>query len=70
MSLVLLGISMSITPDLPEAYIEKKYTNNTSKFMWIDDLKVHYRDEGQGMPIVLIHVPVPLYIPGRIGPKY
>jgi len=23
--------------------------------MWIDDLKVHYRDEGQGMPIVLIH---------------
>ena len=55
MSLVFLGVGMSITPDLTEAYIEKKYTNNTSKFIWIDDLKVHYRDEGQGMPIVLIH---------------
>ena len=55
MSLVFLGVGMSITPDLTEAYIEKKYTNNASKFMRIDDLKVHYRDEGQGMPIVLIH---------------
>lgn len=55
MSLVFLGVGMSITPDLTEAYIEKKYTNNASKFIWIDDLKVHYRDEGQGMPIVLIH---------------
>ena len=55
MSLVFLGVGMRITPDLTEAYIEKKYTNNASKFIWIDDLKVHYRDEGQGMPIVLIH---------------
>ena len=54
-SLVLLGIGMSITPDLSKEYIEKKYTNNASKFLWIDDLKVHYRDEGQGVPIVLIH---------------
>ena len=55
MSLVFLGIDMSITPDLTKEYIENKYTNNASKFIWIDDLKVHYRDEGQGMPIVLIH---------------
>ena len=54
-SLIFLGISMNITPDLTEEYIEKKYTNNSSKFIYVDNLKVHYRDEGQGMPIVLIH---------------
>ena len=54
-SLVFLSIGMSITPDLAEEYIEKKYTNDASKFTWIDNLRVHYRDEGKGMPIVLIH---------------
>ena len=54
-SLVFLGIGMSITPDLTEEYIEKKYTNDASKFTWVDNLRVHYRDEGKGMPIVLIH---------------
>ena len=39
---------------IPE-YIEKKYTSDASKFTWIDNLRVHYRDEGKGMPIVLIH---------------
>ena len=55
-SLVFLGIGMSITPDLTEEYIEKKYTNDASKFTWVDNLKVHYRDEGKGMPLSLIHI--------------
>ena len=53
--LVFMGIGMSITPDLTKEYIEKKYTNNASKFICIDNLNVHYRDEGKGMPVVLIH---------------
>ena len=53
--LVFMGIGMSITPDLTKEYIEKKYTNDASKFTWINNLRVHYRDEGKGMPIVLIH---------------
>ena len=31
------------------------YTNEHSKFMEIDGMQVHYRDEGTGFPIVLIH---------------
>lgn len=32
-----------------------KYTTDQSRFLVIDDMMVHYRDEGQGMPIILLH---------------
>lgn len=32
-----------------------RYTNAYSRFLVLDDLLVHYRDEGQGMPLVLLH---------------
>ncbi len=35
--------------------IEKKYTNNQSKFIDIDGTRVHYRDEGKGPILLLIH---------------
>lgn len=33
----------------------KKYTDSDSQFMEIDGLKVHYKIEGKGFPIVLLH---------------
>ena len=33
----------------------KKYTNEHSKFMEVDGVKIHYRDEGEGFPVVMIH---------------
>ncbi|CAA6826659.1 MAG: Alpha/beta hydrolase fold protein [uncultured Aureispira sp.] len=32
-----------------------KYTTDQSRFLIIDDMLVHYRDEGEGEPIVLLH---------------
>ncbi|GAA4271486.1 alpha/beta hydrolase [Aquimarina gracilis] len=41
--------------DIPVQDLKVKYTNTSSKFMDIDGIQVHYRDEGKGMPLVLIH---------------
>jgi len=41
--------------DIPLETLKAKYTNEPSKFMEIDSLQVHYRIEGEGKPIVLIH---------------
>ena len=44
-----------IKPDTPLIELKSKYANAESKFMNIDGLPVHYRIEGSGSPIVLIH---------------
>ncbi len=41
--------------DIPIEALKAKYTNEHSKFIEIDGMQVHYRDEGTGIPIVLIH---------------
>ena len=42
-------------PDIPVDLLKAKYTNASSKFMDIDGMQVHYRVEGEGEPLVLIH---------------
>ncbi len=49
--LVLLNVRM----DIPVETLSKEYTNEHSFFMDIDGTLVHYRDEGQGEPLMLIH---------------
>lgn len=46
--------SMGITAH-PLAELTEKYTDETSKFMAVDDLVIHYRDEGTGPTLVLLH---------------
>ncbi len=46
--------SMGITAQ-PLAELTEKYTDETSKFMAVDDLVIHYRDEGTGPTLVLLH---------------
>ncbi|MEO7386458.1 MAG: alpha/beta hydrolase [Gammaproteobacteria bacterium] len=50
-----LGIALWAYRDIPGAELEAKYADATSKFMTIDGVRFHYRDEGQGPVVVLIH---------------
>ena len=48
-------IASGIRPDIPVEKLKPKYANEQSHFIVIDGLTVHYRDEGQGFPLVLLH---------------
>lgn len=48
-------IFLAYTGDIPVDQLKEKYANQESKFISIDGMQVHYRDEGESMPIVLIH---------------
>ena len=43
------------TETIDSNWIEQKYTNEASRFISVDGNRVHYRDEGEGEVIVLIH---------------
>jgi pimeloyl-ACP methyl ester carboxylesterase len=53
--LIILLIRLGFTPDIPFADLKLKYTDEHSQFIPIDDMDVHYRIEGQGPPVLLIH---------------
>ena len=58
-----------VTPDLPLDFIKNKYAGPPSKFMALNGMQVHYRDEGDGDVILLIHGTDLLYIHGKNGRK-
>lgn len=41
--------------DIPVETLAQEYANEQSRFVEVDGLNVHYRDEGEGEPLVLIH---------------
>lgn len=53
--LVLIVIGSGIRFDIPVEKLKSKYANEHSKFVTIDGLTVHYRDEGKGFPLLLLH---------------
>lgn len=53
--LLLLMIFKGSYADISVEELKKAYTNQYSKFIEIDGMQVHYRDEGNGFPIVLLH---------------
>ena len=52
---LILAVNSAVYSDIPVADLKVKYANEFSKFIEIDGMQVHYRIEGKGMPIVLIH---------------
>lgn len=52
---VLFFIGSGIRFDIPVEKLKAKYANEQSRFISIDGLTVHYRDEGKGFPLVLLH---------------
>ena len=54
-TLFFVGCGVLYSPDIPVSTLKKTYANEHSKFIAIDGMEVHYRDEGYGQPIILIH---------------
>jgi pimeloyl-ACP methyl ester carboxylesterase len=50
-----LLVALWVYRDIPAAELEAKYINDASKFVNIDGVRMHFRDEGKGPPVVLIH---------------
>ena len=53
-SLFVLFIS-NITNDITLEELKKEFKNKNSKFVEIDGVFIHYVDEGEGIPVVLLH---------------
>ena len=51
---LVLGIYL-YSPDISVSELKKNYANQHSQFIEIDGMNVHYRDEGEGQAIVLLH---------------
>lgn len=54
-SLVGLVITLWVYRDIPANVLEAEYGTPPSQFIMIDGVRVHFRDEGTGPPVVLIH---------------
>lgn len=53
--LLLVIVFTQLRCDIPLSKLVPKYTNAESKFMELDGMQVHYRVEGNGPPLVLVH---------------
>jgi alpha/beta hydrolase fold len=52
---VALGIASQVTGDLPLDELKRSYAGGASRFVDVGGLAVHYRDEGEGPPLLLLH---------------
>lgn len=53
--LVIFLTIVGYQPDVPIQTLKAKYANAASEFLTLDNLEVHYRIEGKGHPLVLLH---------------
>ncbi|QIZ84808.1 alpha/beta hydrolase [Bermanella marisrubri] len=51
----LSGCTAMGTATLPYDQLAKKYTNSESQYIEVNGLTIHYRDEGSGPPLLLLH---------------
>ena len=52
---IALLVAAWVYRDIPAEVLEAKYTTPASRFLNVDGVRIHYRDEGSGPPLVLIH---------------
>jgi pimeloyl-ACP methyl ester carboxylesterase len=52
---LLLLLGALVYRDIPTAELEAKYATPASKYLEVDGVRVHYRDEGTGPAVMLIH---------------
>jgi pimeloyl-ACP methyl ester carboxylesterase len=55
LGLVLLGLASMIRPDIPVERLIPAYADSSSRFIGIDGMQVHVREEGSGPAVLLIH---------------
>ncbi|MFP2929699.1 alpha/beta fold hydrolase [Pyxidicoccus sp. 3LG] len=53
--LVGAGLAAGMRADIPASELEARYATPPSRFVEVDGLRIHYRDEGQGPVLVLLH---------------
>ena len=53
--LLIFVIGNGVYADISVKDLKNEFANEHSQFIEIDEMNVHYRDEGEGFPIVLIH---------------
>ena len=55
LALVAFAAAAWVWRDIPAETLEARYASSASRFAAIDGARIHYRDEGTGPPVVLIH---------------
>ena len=55
LALISFAVAAWIWRDIPAERLEARYGTEASRFAAIDGARIHYRDEGQGPAVVLIH---------------
>jgi pimeloyl-ACP methyl ester carboxylesterase len=59
LSLAVIAIALMAAllyrPDIPPGGLELLYTDSDSHFVELDGVRVHYKDEGSGQPVLLLH---------------
>ncbi|MDH3977834.1 MAG: alpha/beta hydrolase, partial [Gammaproteobacteria bacterium] len=50
-----LGVALYAYRDIPAEVLEARYVNEASRFINIDGARIHYRDEGEGPAVLLLH---------------
>lgn len=48
-------LALPVRPDLPLEELLPRYATGASQFREVQGIQTHYRDQGQGLPIVLLH---------------
>ncbi|MBF8964165.1 alpha/beta hydrolase [Pontibacter sp. FD36] len=52
---ILVAFALMIRADIPAEELKARYTTASSRFVHIDGADLHFRDEGKGTPIILLH---------------
>ncbi|HET6149722.1 MAG TPA: alpha/beta hydrolase [Polyangia bacterium] len=55
LALVVAGIFSQLRADLPLEVVRARWATGSSRFAEVDGMQVHYRDEGSGATILLLH---------------
>ncbi len=50
-----IGLGSQYHPDIPVEELKKTYANSESEFLQVEGMNIHYRDEGRGPVLVLLH---------------
>jgi pimeloyl-ACP methyl ester carboxylesterase len=50
-----LAVALWAYRDIPAAVLEARYAGPASRFINVDGVRMHYRDEGSGPPVLLLH---------------
>lgn len=52
---VAIAVALWAYRDIPASQLESRYASPASRFIHIDGVRIHYRDEGSGPAILLLH---------------